>query len=393
MNDIIYFDYNEKSSVLLIFFFHAVVFSYLLLKNGIRENKKHSKWLAGFIILGGLYICPFMLGYGNWYSQKNYREFLFFVPFQQLFLIGPVFFFYVKTLLNRKLELNLKDLLHFLPAAIYLMYSLIVFVTDKLILDEFYFYADGRDKDLDFWYQMAGLISMLFYLFMSLKYYLGYRKLAVQEVSFADEIAFTWIKHFAIAFSLILVLRVLFFVLNPEWGEFGSKYWYYLCFSILLMYISISGYSNTIKASLKLDSSILVTLERSEDIQKSENRNEPEEALVSQEWGDKIARLFDIDGVYKNPNLTLTDLAKLLNTNRNTISKAINQAYKMNFNDFVNQKRTEAVIEGLKKGEHRSSTLLGISIDCGFNSKTTFNRAFKKHTGATPKQFIEKNRL
>ena len=65
----------------------------------------------------------------------------------------------------------------------------------------------------------------------------------------------------------------------------------------------------------------------------------------------------------------------------------------MNFNDFVNEKRAEAVIEKLKNGEHISNTLLSIALDCGFNSKTTFNRAFKKHTGITPKQFIAKHQL
>ena len=393
MDDILFFDYNQKSSVLLIFFFNAVIFSYLLLKKGVSENKKHSKWLAAFIFLGGLYICPFMLGYAGWYSIKSYREFLFFIPFQQLFLIGPVFFFYVKTLLNRNFKLTQKDFIHFLPAIVYFIYSLIVFISDKLILDEFYFYADGKDKDLDFWYQMAGLISMLFYLFMSLTYYLSYRKLSLQEVSFANEVAFKWIKHFTIAFSLILVLRVLFFILNPEWGAFGSKYWYYLCFSILLMYISITGYSNTIKTTIKLDSNLLVKFEPSGNDKSGDTKNESGEALALHEWKDKITHLFEAEDVYKNPNLTLTDLASLLNTNRNIISKAINQEFKMNFNDFVNEKRAEAVIEKLKNGEHSNNTLLGIALDCGFNSKTTFNRAFKKHTGTAPKQFIAKNQL
>ena len=393
MDDILYFNYNEKSSVLLIFFVHAIIFSALLLKRGIRENQKHSLWLAAFIFLGGLYICPFMFGYAGWYGQTSYREFLFFVPFQQLFLLGPVFYFYVKSLLNSNTKFNWKDFIHFLPAIGYLIYSLIVFVTDKLFLDEFYFYADGRDKDLDFWYQMAGLISMLFYLFLSLKYYFNYRKLSLQEVSFADEVAFKWIKHFAMAFGLILVLRVLFFILNPEWGQFGSKYWYYLCFSILLLYISITGYSNTIRTGLQLQPSPLPGLETPENNATEEAKEEAEEGVTSGEWKGKINHLFETEEVYKNPNLTLTDLASRLNTNRNIISKAINQEFGMNFNDFVNEKRAEAVIQKLKKGEHVANTLLGIALDCGFNSKTTFNRAFKKHTGTTPKQFIAKNQL
>lgn len=333
-----------------------------------------------------------MLGYANWYAQKSYREFLFFVPFQQLFLIGPIFFFYVKALLYPSWKFTQKDFIHFIPALLYLIYSLIVFITDKLVLDEFYFYADGRDKDLAFWYQMAGLISMLFYLLMSLKYYLLYRKLSLQEVSFADEVAFKWIKHFIMAFSLILVLRVLFFILNPEWGAFGSKYWYYLCFSILLLYISIAGYTNTIKTSIKMDAKMMLNIEPQNE-KSSESKIDTEEVLALEEWKNKITDLFETEHIYKKPNLTLTDLAKLLSTNRNMVSKAINQEFKMNFNDFVNKKRAEAVIEKLKSGEHAKHTLLIIALDCGFNSKTTFNRAFKKHTGLTPKQFIAKNQL
>ncbi|MGB3464759.1 MAG: helix-turn-helix domain-containing protein [Cyclobacteriaceae bacterium] len=393
MDDIIFFDYNQKSSVLLIFFFNAILFSCMLLKNGIMENKKHSKWLAAFVFLGSLYICPFMLGYAGWYSIKSYREFLFFVPFQQLFLIGPVFFFYVKALLNSQMKITSRDLIHFVPAIVYFLYSLIVFIGDQLILDEFYFYADGRDKDLDFWYQMAGLISMLFYLFISLMHYLDYRKLSVQEVSFADEIAFRWIKHFTIAFGLILVLRVLFFVLNPEWGEFGSKYWYYLCFSILLLYISVTGYVNTVKTMVKLNVNLSDDAQLLENNKISRIKNEPEDAIALNIWKDKITRLFQAEEIYKNPDLTLTDLADILKANRNIISRAINQEFEMNFNDFVNKKRIESVIEKLKNGEHTKNTLVAIAFDCGFNSKTTFNRAFKKHTGTAPKQFIAKNKL
>ncbi len=372
---------------------NSLIFSSLLLVRGIQESKRDSQWLAAFIFLGGLYICPFMLGYAGWYGRSSYREFLFFIPFQQLFLIGPVFYFYVQTLLNSKLELTRKDLLHFLPAAIYLIYSLFIFIVDKLILEEFYFYADDRDKDLAFWYQMSGLVSMLFYLFLSLRFYQHYRKLSLQEVSFADEIAFKWVKNFAIAFGLILLLRVLFFVLNPEWGQFGRKYWYYLCFSILLMYISITGYSNTIRTTIRLGLSQMGTFVPPDKEFMVEMNPGPVEDLGLKEWKNKIIQLFEIENVYQNTNLTLTDLARQLNTNRNIISKSINQEFGMNFNDFVNERRAEAVITKLKNGEHKQNTLLGIALDCGFNSKTTFNRSFKKHTGSTPKQFIEQHQL
>ena len=65
----------------------------------------------------------------------------------------------------------------------------------------------------------------------------------------------------------------------------------------------------------------------------------------------------------------------------------------MNFNDFINHYRIEAVKEKLSAGEHNTTTLLGIAYDCGFNSKATFNRAFKKSTTLSPNEYLKKNDL
>lgn len=389
MDDIIFFDYTRKSSLLLIFFFNALVFAALILRKGIQENKKDTYWLAAFLFLGALYLCPFMLGYGGWYGKQNYREFLFFMPFQQLFLIGPVFFFYIKSLVQKDFKLRSLDFLHFLPAIAYLLYSLVVLVGDKLVFEEFYFYADNQDKDLDFWYQMAGLISMLFYLYLSLRHYYRFRKVSLDEVSYADEIANTWIKNFSLAFGAILLLRVLFFILNPEWGEFGSKFWYYQCFALLLFYIAVSGYTNTIKESLGLKSNVLSEMDAPEPAIEESNSSS-QNSKDSDQWKEPINELFEIKELHKNPDLTLSDVASQLNSNRNVISKAINQEFQMNFNDFVNEKRIKSIIELIEKGEHQNKTLLGLALDCGFNSKSTFNRAFKKYTGLNPKQYITK---
>lgn len=387
----IHFGFGPKSSILLIFFFNGLVFTFLLFRKYIRDNHQPSKWLGFFILLCCLYICPFMLGYAGWYSIRIYREILFFIPFQQLFLIGPVIFFYTQSLLNKDFSLTRKDVTHFLPAILYMGYTLVVFVTDKLVLDEFYFYADGRDKDLAFWYQMAGLISMLFYLLISLRYYMGYRRIIYQEVSFADTILFTWIQHFLIAFSIILVLRVLFFVLNPEWGEFGSKFWYYLCFSVLFYYIALSGYSNTVRTAIAFDSDLLTGPRLVPEAKEPDMRETQNAEQVIPDLDDRKAEILALiksQQIYTNPRLTLVDVAEALHTNRNVVSSVINQGFEMNFNDFINAQRIEAVIEKFEAGEHNSISLLGIALECGFNSKTTFNRAFKKQMGLTPREFI-----
>jgi AraC-like DNA-binding protein len=79
----------------------------------------------------------------------------------------------------------------------------------------------------------------------------------------------------------------------------------------------------------------------------------------------------------------------MLKTNASVLSKMINQGFNLNFNDFINYYRIEAVKEKIKNGEQKTQTLLGIAYDCGFNSKATFNRAFKKATNQSPKDWIE----
>ena len=66
----------------------------------------------------------------------------------QVLVIGPVVYFYMKSLLQVDFKFSKKDWIHFAPGLLYLLYSLVIFITDKLVLEEFYFYADGRDKDL-----------------------------------------------------------------------------------------------------------------------------------------------------------------------------------------------------------------------------------------------------
>lgn len=111
------------------------------------------------------------------------------------------------------------------------------------------------------------------------------------------------------------------------------------------------------------------------------------EDLHLENWVPAIEKIME-DRVYLNPNLTLKDMAKLLDTNSSILSKVINQGYGRNFNDFINEYRIEAVLQALHQGQHATHTLSGIAHNCGFNSKATFNRAFKKYLQLSPSDYI-----
>ncbi|MEN0048752.1 MAG: helix-turn-helix domain-containing protein [Bacteroidota bacterium] len=389
------FYFNEKSSWLLVFFVHGLVFTFLLLKKGLQNKDQANLWLASFVLLCSLYICPFMLGYAGWYSDNGYRDFMFYVPFQQLFFLGPIIYFYTQNLLNPSFRLQREGYIHFLPGTLYLCYSLVVLIGDKLVLKAYYFYADGRDKDLDAWYQWAGLFSMVFYLILSLRHYNNYRKLAFETLSFAESVLFRWIQRYLIAFLIILLLRVLFFILNPEWGQFGNKFWYYLCFSILFYYITISGYANAIQNSLSMQQFFskkdrIIPIEKFLITASTSSKIATDQLPELQVWKSKLAVLMKEKELFKTPTLTLTDVASDLSTTPKQVSQIVNQGFDLNFNDFVNQYRVEEVIKQFEQGKHQERTLLAIALESGFNSKATFNRAFKKHKNSTPQQYLSK---
>ncbi|PTX62655.1 AraC family transcriptional regulator [Kordia periserrulae] len=388
-----HFGFGFKSSTLLIFFVHGIIYTLLLLYKGFRNEHKSSFWLAGFIFLCTMYITPFMLGYAGWYAIQSYREVLFFVPFQQLFLLPPILYFYVKSSLNPSFSFQKKDWLHFIPAIIYGVYSLVVWITDTMIADEFYFYADGRDKDFALWYQVAGFIMLLAYLIASLKHYTQYKKNTYETVSFADAILHVWIQRFLIAFIGLLIIRALFFVINPEWNNFGRKFWYYLAFSILFYYIALSGYVHSIKINLqflpKLDANLSANFLAEANQKEKETTSEAEDFTPADiEMQKQLSHIMENERLYTNPNLTLFDVASSLDTHPKKVSNIINKGFKMNFNDFVNTYRVEEVIKKVNSDESNVKTLLGIALDSGFNSKSTFNRAFKKQTQQTPKEYF-----
>lgn len=392
------FSFSLKSSVLLIFFFHGIVFSYLLLIKGIQKGIKSNLWLSLFTFLCALYIAPFMLGYAGWYSAQPYRDILFYIPFQQLFLLAPVLYFYIKTLLDKSFRFTSKDYIHFLPATLYLIYSIIIFFADKIILNEYYFYADGKDKDFSFWYQLAGLFSFVYYLSKCLRAYYSYRDATYNLLSYADSVMFKWAKRFLISFLMLIILRIIFFIVNPEWDQFGKKFWYYVSFSILFYYVSISAYSNSILSATSFKDSDL----NSDTDDKVENNLSETGSIDNptqlqneiqglETWKEKIETLMSINKMYEDPELIISDLSNQLGTHSKKVSQVINQGFNMNFNDFANHYRIKALLQKVEEGEHNDKTLIGLAFECGFNSKSTFNRAFKRYTSLSPKDYIQKN--
>ncbi|MCB1177898.1 MAG: AraC family transcriptional regulator, partial [Leptospiraceae bacterium] len=104
---------------------------------------------------------------------------------------------------------------------------------------------------------------------------------------------------------------------------------------------------------------------------------------------ERITELMEVTRIYKNDEIRLSDLADELLINQNQLSRILNETYKKNFNEFINNFRiNEAKVLLIKQ---KDKTILSIAFEVGFNTKATFNSWFIKFTGMTPTEFRKKN--
>lgn len=107
----------------------------------------------------------------------------------------------------------------------------------------------------------------------------------------------------------------------------------------------------------------------------------------------KLLSYFKEDEPFLNPQLNLQFVAQVLELNNNKVSFLINQAFDVNFNDFVNSYRLKHFKLIALDSNNSHLTILGLAYDSGFNSKTVFNTYFKKIEGVTPRAWMKANSL
>ena len=128
------------------------------------------------------------------------------------------------------------------------------------------------------------------------------------------------------------------------------------------------------------------------------SENEPEENQLKdlpqlQAQAQKISELVSREAYFLQSDLSLSSLSKILNQSPNVLSRVINTGLDKNFSDFINEFRVEKMKELLLSSQFDHFTTEGIAYECGFNSRATAIRTFKKFTKMSPAQFRKLNRV
>jgi TolB-like protein/AraC-like DNA-binding protein/Tfp pilus assembly protein PilF len=108
-----------------------------------------------------------------------------------------------------------------------------------------------------------------------------------------------------------------------------------------------------------------------------------------EEYYTKLEKYISEHKPYLQSNLTLRQLAQMIDINPNSLSELLNEKIGKNFSEYINHFRVESFKKQAIKPDNAHLSMLGLAYESGFNSKTVFNTFFKKETGMTPKQYLK----
>jgi AraC-like DNA-binding protein len=318
-------------------------------------------------------------------NMDNQFPSLLWIPYSFLTAIGPFIYFYTRSITDIDFSLTKKNIVHFIPVLIEI--GLQVFMIFQGILEHELFYNTSLYFYVTPIIHTWAAVSIYYYLRLSLNIINNHEAWVLRNFSNLKEITLMWLRKLIIYYRLLWVVWVPFVAMFLLFFRFQLQYLSIVLALYLLMLVLVYI---TLWIGLKgFGRGNIVLIKAVEE--KSENKNFSK--LTDQEIQnhiEKINQLMVVEKVYLNENLNLRELAVHLKTDPNLISFILNNHLGGNFYDFVNRYRIEEVKHKLNSADYKHLSLLGIALESGFNSKTTFNRVFKQVMGVTPTEFQKK---
>lgn len=306
------------------------------------------------------------------------------------FLHGPILFFYTSALTGRTDRIRWKDALHLLPFAV--LYGFTTWLS--------YMSWQGLER-LNQVLIVLKFLSPLIYILLSQSMIRQHRQRIEHFYSSTYQMELKWLSSILWGGQVLIVLgtvtHLLYYLGKWNIPEYGGLY-LNIAYSLSITLLGYFGFKQT---------SIFLPASQPADRQNghpsslngpgSERGGKYQKSRLDKAYAGRayqeLLRHMKEDQPFLDPGLSLFKLAEQLNTTENKLSQLINSQSGRNFFEFVNQYRVELLIEKMKAGELQHSTLLGLALDSGFNSKASFNRAFKKFTGQTPSEYQKQHRL
>jgi AraC-like DNA-binding protein len=354
---------------------------------------KKGKLLADYILIAWLLVflmnifTLFLIGRDGYSPKLLSEKLLFEFSEASIFLHGPFFWFYTLALTQPKFDLEKKYLPH-----------IILFVASFSLLIRGAILEGSVSFNVRKWLILLKMLSLVIYTIAVIIQVRRHRMSIRNIFSNTEEKQLNWIYFLCWGILIIwfvasasLVVSALLNISTPQNINLFPNL-AICCFIYLMGFFGVR--QNSIFVKIKSPN---------EPLPVRVNHPGPKEEMIPPHFQKykrsglnkakadniyiKLMDCMEKQKPYLNPDISLFNLAELLSVQSNHLSQVINEKENQSFFDYINGYRVKAVKEMIVAGKLLEHTLLGIALDCGFNSKASFNRAFKKSTGFTPTEF------
>lgn len=377
---------------------------------GIQDyNRKANRWLL--ILMG--FVSIMILIRVMWTHREIAQTYpkMQLLPDFILLIYAPLFYFYLQKLLFQSEKLVVRRAFHFIPAVFQFLIYLPYFLMDTKI---FRLKMVNQDVDLQIIFGAVGALSLIVNAYY---WWLCYKAINVYKTQYQTRYSYEQSLHYlntvlfiqAICLVLWLFTGFLFlfggFIFSANGDIMGKSVdviW--LVFSTITYFLGYYAihqpevfkvpqpenmFSEESSSVIEVISEKIRT--KSTPSVSEQKDNSAREKILDEQISQqktKIDEYLQKSRAYSNPNLSLNELAAKLKMPPHVLSKVINDGFGVNFFDFINGYRIEEFKKLVRDPRYKNQTFLAIAFEVGFNSKTAFNRSFKKMTNQTPRDYF-----
>jgi AraC-like DNA-binding protein len=380
---------NILNTITLITIFVMLLLAFFLLSVN-AKNKLSNRLFAGFLLLTTFDLTSFLTG-SYFETNLNFEIFRMTISL----LIMPVFYLYVKAVCYSDFRLKSKHLLLLIP-----------FVVANLVFIPRFYLATATESisiyehfkqmpEIRFFY-ILGELQYSFYIILVFIILKKYKEIYLENYTNANNSSYKWLFQMTV-FFLIAHCIVLFksLIRYTDYNVlFNSSNAVIVAIALLISCWFVLKALNNPELFKGVDSNMLLVNEAL-NTKGIATAKEPSETPKSAEIAlqiELVKKHVLENEPYLEPSLTIQELAKQVSIPVRDLSVLINHHMNQHFFDFVNEFRIQKAMQILKDASKSKHTILEILYEVGFNSKSSFNTAFKKHTNQTPTEF-RKNSL
>lgn len=353
-----------------------------------KERKSGADKLLSFWM--GLIAVQLFFYYDNLSPQPILPVYLQILFFSIPLLSSAVLYFYIKELAFGEALIWTTKLPHVLP---YLLFSFgcfyVYYSAENALVFTNGFPHFSSSANTTAVYILTGLLALVpgYYSFASLFILLKYQKALPDNYSYTEKITLNWLKWMVVVLLALFIGLFILIKYGRGLGWVNGENLFAVVGAVLTLYIFFIGFLGFRQQRFVPEPDGQINIISAEDpIPLSYKNSGLSEARVD-ELFDYLNLHMAQQRPYLDDTLSLRTLATQLSITPNQLSQVINQKAGTNFFTFINSYRVEAVKTKLTDPAMDHYSILSIAFDCGFRSKSAFNKIFKEATGLTPAEY------